>query len=50
VHKLLWIEEVLVVTEISDNVLDILDEIPKNLNIRTDLLFADIEISLVLPG
>jgi hypothetical protein len=47
---LLWIEEVFVVTEVSNNVLDIPDEIPENLNVRVDFLFADVEISLVLTG
>jgi hypothetical protein len=50
VCKLLWIEEVFVITEVSDNIFDIPDEVSENLNICTKLLFADVEIGLVLVG
>jgi hypothetical protein len=48
VGKLLWIEEVFVVTEVSDDVFNIPDEISENFDICTNFLFADLEIGLVL--
>jgi hypothetical protein len=45
-----WIEEVFVVTEVSDDVFNIPDEVSENLDICTKFLFTDIEIGLVLAG
>jgi hypothetical protein len=50
VCKLLWIEEVFVVTEVSDNIFNVPDEISEDLNVCAKLLFADVEIRLVLAG
>jgi hypothetical protein len=46
----LWIEEVFIVTEISNDIFDVPDEISENLDVCTNLLFADVEIGLMLVG
>jgi hypothetical protein len=48
--ELLWVEEVFVVTEIPNDVFNILDKISEYLDICLDLLFADVEVSLVLAS
>jgi hypothetical protein len=50
VCELSWIEEVFVVTEISNDVFNIPDEVSENLDICTKFLPADVEIGLVLTG
>jgi hypothetical protein len=46
----LWVEEVFVIYKISDDVFDIPDEISENVDVCTEFLFADVEVSLVLVG
>jgi hypothetical protein len=48
--KLLWVEELLVVTEIPDDVFNVPDEVPEYLDVCLDFLFTDIEVRLVLAG
>jgi hypothetical protein len=48
--ELSWVEEIFVVTEISNDVFDIPDKVSENLDIRLDFLFTDIEVGLVLAG
>jgi hypothetical protein len=48
--ELSWVEEIFIVTEISDDIFDIPDEVSENLDIRSDFLFADVEVSLVLAS
>jgi hypothetical protein len=46
----LWIEEVLVVYKIPDDIFDIPDKILENADVCTKFLFADVEVGLVLVG
>jgi hypothetical protein len=48
--ELLQVEEIFIVTEISDDVFDIPDEVSENLDVCLDFLFADIKVGLVLAG
>jgi hypothetical protein len=50
VRELLWIEEVLIVYKISDDIFNIPDEISENTDVCTKFLFADVKIGLVLVG
>jgi hypothetical protein len=50
VCKLLWIEEIFVVTEISDDIFNIPDEVLENLDICSKFLFADVEVGSMLMG
>jgi hypothetical protein len=49
-RKLSWVKEVFVITEIPNDIFDIPDKVPKNLDICLDFLFADVEVGLVLTG
>jgi hypothetical protein len=48
--ELSWVEEIFVVAEISDDVLNIPDEVSENLDVCPDFLFADVKVGLVLAG
>jgi hypothetical protein len=48
--ELPWIEELFVVTQVSDDVFNIPNKVPQDLDIRSNLLFADIKVGLVLAG
>jgi hypothetical protein len=50
VRKLSWIEEVLIVYKIPDDIFDIPDEILENTDVCTKFLFADVKVGLVLAG
>jgi hypothetical protein len=46
VCELSWVEEVFVVTEISDDIFDIPDEVSENLDVCAKLFLTDVEIVL----
>jgi hypothetical protein len=50
VHELLWIEEVLVVYKVSNDIFNIPDDIFENADVYTEFFFADVEVGLVLVG
>jgi hypothetical protein len=45
-----WVKEIFVVAEISDDIFDIPNEIPENLNVCPNLLFTDVKVSLMLAS
>jgi hypothetical protein len=50
VRELSWVEEVLVIHKIPDDIFDIPDKVSENADVCTELLFTDVKVGLVLAG